>query len=123
MFGVEKSAGERSKEKERKQRGTRKYGQADLKPSRKGTLSCISGGAGLLLLADCILAAFAARGKAPGIVGGLAILSLILSVNGVRLAIAGFRERDRNYLVCKVGLPVSFASIVFFLALFIGGLS
>ena len=123
MFGVEKSAGERSKEKERQQRGTRKYGQADLKPSRKGTLSCISGGAGLLLLAGCILGAFAARGKAPGIVGGLAILSLILSVNGVRLAIAGFRERDRNYLVCKVGLPVSFASIVFFLALFIGGLS
>ena len=123
MFGVGKSAEERQREKERKKRGTRKYGQANLKQSRKGVLSCINGFGGLLILAGCIFYAFMARGNAHGIVGGLAILALVLAVNGIRLAIGGFYERERNYLTCKVGLPVSFVSVIFFLAIFIAGLS
>lgn len=123
MFGVGKSAEERQREKERKKRGTRKYGQANLKQSRKGVLSCINGFGGLLILAGCIFYAFMARGNAHGIVGGLAILALVLAVNGIRLAIGGFYERERNYLTCKIGLPVSFVSVIFFLAIFIGGLS
>lgn len=123
MFGIGKSVEERRKERERKKRGARKYGQSEMKPARKGILSCISGGAGLLILAGCIAYAFVARGEAHGIIGGLAIISLVLSVNGVRLAVGGFRERDRSYLPCKIGLPASFAAIVFFLAIFIGGLN
>ncbi|MCF2570185.1 hypothetical protein I6E09_13550 [Mediterraneibacter glycyrrhizinilyticus] len=123
MFGVGKSAEERQREKERKKRGTRKYGQANLKQSRKGVLSCINGFGGLLILAGCIFYAFMARGNAHGIVGGLAILALVLAVNGIRLAIGGFYERERNYLTCKIGLPVSFVSVIFFLTIFIGGLS
>ena len=123
MFGVGKSAEDRQREKERKKRGTRKYGQANLKQSRKGVLSCINGFGGLLILAGCIFYAFMARGNAHGIVGGLAILALVLAVNGIRLAIGGFYERERNYLTCKVGLPVSFVSVIFFLTIFIGGLS
>ena len=123
MFEIGKSAEERRKLRERKKRGVGKYGRTDLRPSRKGVLGCISGGAGLLLLAGCILYAFLERGKAHGIIGGMAIVSLILSINGIRLAIRGFGERDRNYLTCKIGLPVSSVSLVFFLAIFIGGLS
>ena len=123
MFGVGKSAEERQREKERKKRGARKYGQANLKQSRKGVLSCINGFGGLLILAGCIFYAFMARGNAHGIVGGLAILALVLAVNGIRLAIGGFYERERNYLTCKIGLPVSFVSVIFFLTIFIGGLS
>ena len=123
MFGVGKSAEERQREKERKKRGARKYGQANLKQSRKGVLSCINGFGGLLILAGCIFYAFMARGNAHGIVGGLAILALVLAVNGIRLAIGGFYERERNYLTCKIGLPTGFVSVIFFLAIFIGGLS
>lgn len=123
MFGIGKSAEERRREKERKKRGARKYGQAELKQSRRGTLSCINGIGGFLILAGCIFYAYTARGNAHGIIGGLAIVSLILSVNGIRLAIRGFRERERDYLTCKIGLPVSSVSLVFFLAIFIGGLS
>lgn len=123
MFGVGKSAEERQREKERKKRGTRKYGQANLKQSRKGVLSCINGFGGLLIIAGCIFYAFMERGNAHGIVGGLAILAVVLAVNGIRLAIGGFYERERNYLTCKIGLPVSFVSVIFFLTIFIGGLS
>lgn len=123
MFGVGKSAEERQREKERKKRGTRKYGQANLKQSRKGVLSCINGFGGLLIIAGCVFYAFMERGNAHGIVGGLAILAVVLAVNGIRLAIGGFYERERNYLTCKIGLPVSFVSVIFFLTIFIGGLS
>lgn len=122
MFGIGKSAEERRKERERKKRGTGKYGRTYLRPSRKGVLACISAGAGLLLFAGCILYAFMARGRAHGIIGGLAIVALVLSGNGIRLAVSGFGERDCNYLPCKIGLPVSFVTIIVFLAIYIGGL-
>ena len=123
MFGIGKSAEERQREKERKKRGARKYGQANYKHSRKGVVSCISSIGGLVILAGCIVYAFLARGNAHGIIGGLAVLSLVLSINGIRLAIGGFHERERNYLTCKIGLPAGFVSVIFFLAIFIGGLS
>ena len=40
MFGIGKSEEERRREKERKKRGMRKYGQSYLKPSRRGSISC-----------------------------------------------------------------------------------
>ena len=123
MFGKEKGAEQRQKERERKKRGTRKYGQAKYKHSRMGAVSCGCAAAALLLLAGCILYAYIARGAAAGIVGGIAVVSLVLSVMGIRAAVKGFRERERNYLTCKIGLPVSSVVLVLFLAIFIGGLS
>lgn len=123
MFGKEKGAEQRQKERERKKRGTRKYGQAKYKHSRMGVVSCGCAAAALFLLAGCILYAYIARGAAAGIVGGIAVVSLVLSVMGIRAAVKGFRERERNYLTCKIGLPGSALVLILFLAIFIGGLS
>lgn len=123
MFGKEKNAEERQKEKERKKRGTRKYGQAKYKYSRMGAISCGCAAAALLLLAGCILYAYLARGAAAGIVSGIAVVSLVLSIMGIRAAVKGFRERERNYLTCKIGLPGSALVLILFLAIYIGGLS
>ena len=123
MFGNGKDAEDRQKQKERKKRGTRKYGQAKYKHSHMGIVSCSCAGAALVLLAGCILYAYLARGAAAGIVGGIAIVSLILSILGIRSAAKGFRERERNYLTCKIGLPGSALVLLLFLVIFIGGLS
>lgn len=123
MFGNGVSAEQRRRQKERKKRGTRKYGQGNLKHSHMGTVSCLSGIGAFAVLLGCILYAFFARGKAAGIIGGLAIISLVLSVFGIRCAIRGFRERERNYLTCKIGLPLNALALILFLAIFIGGLS
>ena len=122
MFGNGKDAEDRQKQKERKKRGTRKYGQAKYKHSHMGIVSCSCAGAALVLLAGCILYAYLARGAAAGIVGGIAIVSLILSILGIRAAAKGFRERERNYLTCKIGLPSSALVLLLFLVMFIGGL-
>lgn len=123
MFGKEKNAEERQKEKERKKRGTRKYGQAKYKYSRMGAISCGCAAAALLLLAGCILYAYLARGAAAGVVSGIAVVSMVLSIMGIRAAVKGFRERERNYLTCKIGLPGSTLVLLLFLAIYIGGLS
>lgn len=122
MFGNGKDAEDRQKQKERKKRGTRKYGQAKYKHSHMGIVSCSCAGAALVLLAGCILYAYLARGAAAGIVGGIAIVSLILSILGIRAAAKGFRERERNYLTCKIGLPGSALVLLLLLVIFIGGL-
>ena len=122
MFGNGKDAEDRQKQKERKKRGTRKYGQAKYKHSHMGIVSCSCAGAALVLLAGCILYAYLARGAAAGIVGGIAIVSLILSILGIRAAAKGFRERERNYLTCKIGLPGSALVLLLFLVIFTGGL-
>ena len=122
MSGIGKRAEQRQKEKERKKRGARKYGQANLKPSRQGVISCISAAWAFVIMLGCILYAFIARGEAAGVVGGIVIFSLLLSIYGIRAAIRGFKERDRSYLPCKIGLPVNAAALILFLAIYIGGL-
>ena len=76
-----------------------------------------------VLQAGCILYAYLARGAAAGVVGGIAVVSMVLSIMGIRAAVKGFRERERNYLTCKIGLPGSTLVLLLFLAIFIGGLS
>ncbi len=122
MFGNGKSAEERQREKERKKRGARKYGQAGFKQSRRGIISCWCAAAAILILAGSIAWAFAVGGNAPGIVGGIAVIALVLSVSGIRMAIRGFRERERSYLTCKIGLPANAAALILFFVIFIGGL-
>lgn len=123
MFGMGRNDEQRQLKQMRKKRGTRKYGQNGMKYSGRGILSCLSGAGALLLLLGCILYAFLSRGEAAGIIGGIAIVALILSICGIRWAIRGFRERERNYLTCKIGLPLNAVSLILFLVIFIGGLS
>lgn len=122
MLGSGKNAEDR-REQERKKRGTRKYGQAKLKHSHMGVMSCLCAGAAFLILAFCILYAYMTRGAAPGIIGGLAVISFVLTAVGIRAAVKGFREREKNYITCRIGLPADVLVMILFLAIFIGGLS
>ncbi|HIY63685.1 MAG TPA: hypothetical protein H9730_09535 [Candidatus Mediterraneibacter stercoripullorum] len=122
MFGNGKNAEDRRKEKDRKKRGARKYGQARYKHSHGGVVSCWCGGAALVILAGCILYAYLMRGNTLGIVGGIMVLPCILSLAGVVASVKGLRERERNYLTCRIGLPVCAVVLLLFCAIFIGGI-
>ena len=104
MFGIGKSEEERRREKERKKRGMRKYGQSYLKPSRRGSISCWCTGGSL------------------GIVGGLSVVSFVIDIYGMYCAVQGFLERDRRYLNCKIGLGVGVITLILFMAILVGGL-
>ena len=106
----------------RKKRGNRRYGQAKLRPSRKGIFSCILSAAVLVLLVILILVSFLHKGQSPAIVGSLGLFGVIIAGIGLVTRIRGFRERDKNYLTCKIGIGISGFVLLCFAATFVRGL-
>ena len=106
------------KEKERKSNKSKKYGKAAYLQSRRGVISCWLTGWSLAILLGCVGYAFLTRGKAAGIVGGIAILSLMIDIYGIWNAIEGFEEQDRKYLSCKCGIGIGIVQILCFLGIF-----
>lgn len=121
MFGKGKSAEERMREKERKKRGTRKYGQANLRHSRMGIYSCCYAGASLVLFLGCVALAFYMHGETAGFIGGIGILSIVLAALGIRAAVKGLREREKKYITCKLGMALNIVILLGLIVIFIGG--
>ena len=121
MFGKGKSAEERMREKERKKRGTRRYGQANLKHSHMGIYSCWFAVGSFSLRLVSILIAFFMHGETGGFIGGFGIISIVFAILGIRAAVKGLRERERNYITCKIGMTVSIIVLIGLLVIFIGG--
>lgn len=117
-----KDAKGREKEKERKKRGSRKYGQGRLKHSRMGIYSCVYAGGAFALILTCILIAFVTRGNTWGFIGGMGLVSVVLAVFGIRASIKGMREREKTYITCKAGLAGNIIILLGLLTIFIGGL-
>lgn len=112
---------ERERRKERKRRGNRKYGQAKFKPSKKGILSCVMAGVIAIVLLMLIGTAYVYKGKAAGYIGGLGVSALVFSCVGISSAIRGFRERDKNYRTCKIGIGLNIFFLISLVLFFIGG--
>ena len=121
MFGKGKSTEERMREKERKKRGTRRYGQANLRHSHMGIYSCWFAVGSFSLLLVSILIAFFMHGETGGFIGGFGILSIVFAILGIRAAVKVLRERERNYITCKIGMTVSIIVLIGLLVIFIGG--
>ena len=113
---------EKDRSRERKKRGSRKYGQAKLKHSKKGILSCVTFGAVFFLFAVLIVIAYTSGGTVPGYIGAVGLLALAGSFLGLYLARKGLREREKDYLTCKVGLVGNLFFFFIFIAIFCWGL-
>lgn len=120
MFGKKTKNG---KESRASQKNTRKYGTAVRpKHSTMGKNSCRLAAAALILLLAAIGTAFWMRGKTAGFVGGLGILSIVCAGLGIRAAVKGFRERERNYITCRIGLFINGLMLLGLGIIFFGGL-
>ena len=113
---------ERNRSRDRKKRGNRKYGQAKLKHAKKGIWSCAVAGTVFVLFAILLVIAYTSAGTAAGYVGGLGILSMVFSFIGLYLARKGFREREKDYLTCKIGGVLNFLFFMTFAAIFCWGM-
>ena len=124
MFGKkEKNKKEKNKkEKKSNKRVTREFGQARLKHSTMGKRSCRLAVLSLGLLLISVGIAFWMRGKTVELVGGMGILAIVLAAMGIRAAIKGFRERERNYITCRIGVIGNGLLLVGLLIIFFGGL-
>ena len=115
---IEEMAERRKKkktEKEKMKRRSRKYGQAQLKHSRRGIKSTFLAVCCLFLL----VLAFSASGLLIGVVG---LSALALAVVGLKNAIQGFKEREKNYVTCKVGAALNGLFLLGLIAIFLRGL-
>lgn len=112
---------ERDRKKDKKKHGNRKYGQAKLKPSKKGITSCVIAGAVAFVILSSIVITYLYKGKAAGYIGGLGVSALFFAGAGIMQGIRGFKERDKDYRTCKVGIGFNIFFLVSLLVFFLGG--
>ena len=107
---------------ERKKKGRRKYGQAKLKHAKRGILSCAISSVVLVLLVVLLAVAYSSKGEAAPIVGALGLIAIMLSGIALYFGWRGFREREKDYLTCKIGVGCSGLFILGFIIIFCRGL-
>jgi len=113
---------EHDRERERRRRKNRKYGQAKLKHSKRGIISCVISGVVLVLLTAMLAKAYVSRGEAAPFIGALGLSSMVLAGCGLYMGIRGFKEREKDYLTCKIGVACSAFFILGFILIFCRGL-
>lgn len=109
-------------QKERRKRRNRKYGQAKLKHAKKGVISCVISGVVLVLLVAMLAKAYFSAGTASPFIGGVGLVSVLLAGYGLYMGVRGFKEREKDYLTCKIGVGCSAFFIIGFILIFCRGL-
>lgn len=109
----------RDKERNRKRR---KYGQAQLKHAKRGIISCVLAAIVLLIIVGLLAKAYASGGTAAPIIGGFGLSAVILAGISLYMGVRGFKEREKNYLTCKIGTICSAFLIFIFIIIFCRGL-
>ena len=93
------------REKERRKRRIHKYGQMELKHSRRGCISCMLAVLSAFLLVSIFSVSYLRHGDVNILIG-----------------IAGLLARNKNYITCKVGTACNGILLLIYLAIFIRGL-
>ena len=115
-------AAAKAREKQRKKLIKTKYGQKPLRHSRRGIYSCAYAVVIFFLLFFMILFAYLSKGEVNILIGFLGLGTLALSVMGILLGIKGLKERDKNYITCKVGIAMNGVFLLILVLLFVRGL-
>lgn len=115
-------AAAKAREKQRKKLIKTKYGQKPLRHSRRGIYSCAYAVVIFLLLFFMIMFAYLAKGEVNILIGFLGLGTLALSVIGIFLGIKGLKERDKNYITCKVGITSNGIFLLTLVLLLVRGL-
>lgn len=118
-------AGSGSRARRRRERNYKKAritrGRTVFTHSHMGAWSCYFAIASLVVFAAAVLVAFWLGTKGVRFTGGLGMVSVLLAFGGMRAAMDGFRERDKNYVNCKVGIAVNIVILLFLIVVFIIG--
>ena len=109
---------EKEKNKAKENKAQKEYEEA----VEKGIQSCVIAGVVLAALTVLLVVAYISAGTAASYIGGLALVTLILAVTGCILAVRGLKEREKNYLTCKIGIGCNIFFIIAFIAIFCRGL-
>jgi len=112
----------KEREKRRKKMIKTKYGQTPRRHAKKGIKSCIYAFFSMFFTFLMFAATFEENGQIGILMGIAGLLILVLSVEGVVNGFQGFKERDKNYITCKIGLGCNATILLCMLGIFIRGL-
>ena len=113
--GRRRIRGRKRRERERERRNKTPH-------ASRGITSCIYAGGFFVALIVMIIISIVTGGNAPAFVGGLALVIFFGSWMGVITGFRGFKERDKNYITCKIGVACNLAILIGFAGIFIRGL-
>lgn len=99
-----------------------RFGQSPRRHSRKGMKSCILAVLSSLMLFFMMWISFYLKGNVNILIGFAGLFTMALAGYGVYQGVTGLKERDKNYITCKVGLTVCGLLLLAMVALFIRGL-
>lgn len=108
--------------RDRRRQKRKKYGQTQIKHSKRGIISCVFAGIAMVLDIVMIVVAYNSGGKAASYIGGLGVVATILCGMGIYMAIRGLKERNKQKVTCKVGALVNGILLVGFVGIFCRGL-
>ena len=110
-----------AKAREKQRRRITKYGQAKPRHAKKGIYSCCYAFVVLLLLLLMFQISFREKGDVGMILGFAGLGTMALAGIGVWLGGRGMKEREKNYITCKVGIGIDLAVFLGLTAIFIRG--
>lgn len=110
-----------AKAREKQRKRITKYGQAKPRHARKGIYSCCYAFVVLLLLLLMFQISFREKGDVGMILGFAGLGTMALAGIGVWLGGRGMKEREKNYITCKVGIGINLAVFLGLTAIFIRG--
>ena len=112
----------KEREKRRKKMIRTKFGQAPLRHARKGIKSCFYAAFSVFFFFLLIASSFMDNGDVGILMGIAGFIVAGLAWGGFRMALQGLKERDKNYITCKIGIGINGAVLLFMFATFIRGL-
>ena len=122
IIEMRKERQKKKAEREKMKRRSRKFGQAELKHSRRGVMSCLLAGLNLFFLVLVFSVSYISRGDVSILIGMVGLGCLVLAFSGFQQGIQGFKERDKNYLTCKIGVACNGLFVLGLFIIFLRGL-
>ncbi len=104
------------------QNSNTKFGQDRRRHSKRGIFACLFAVTGLSSLVGLLGVAYYRYGNGHAIMGGISVLTMLISILGIINGVRGFREREKNYITCKIGIGINTFIIACFILLYIRGL-
>lgn len=115
-------AAAKARKKKRKKMLKTKYGQKAVRHSKRGVYSCTYAAVIAFLVIVMILFSFKNRGDVNILMGFFGLGTAVMSVIGVWLGIKGLKEREKNYITCKIGITANAIFLFMMVAMFVRGL-
>ena len=98
-----------------------RYGRTLFPHSRKGAYSCYLAGGALFVAAAAVAVSCLMKGQAGGYIGAMSVLSICMTIEGLHMAMEGFREKDKSYGICKAGIAANLIILLFMATVFVVG--